>query len=74
MPAMWYFDHLVIYRSLHLYLAIANDLSLVVGVTMIDQKVVIIQLGYQFNSYNLMHIQESQLRIKEDKNKFKDYG
>jgi hypothetical protein len=25
------------------------------------------QLGYQLNSYNLMHIQESQLRIKEDK-------
>jgi hypothetical protein len=25
------------------------------------------QLGYQLNSYNLMHIQELQLRIKEDK-------
>jgi hypothetical protein len=34
---------------------------------MIDQKVVIMQLGYQFNSNNIMHIQESQLRIKENK-------
>jgi hypothetical protein len=59
MAAMWSFDHSAIYRSLHLRLAIANDLSLVIGVTRIDQKVVVMQLGYQANSYNLMHIQES---------------
>jgi hypothetical protein len=59
MAATWSFDHSAIYHSLHLCLAIANDISLVVGVTRIDQKVVIMQLGYQFNSYNLMHIQES---------------
>jgi hypothetical protein len=39
MAAMWSFDDSVIYRSLHLRLAIANDLSLVMGVTRIDQKV-----------------------------------
>jgi hypothetical protein len=59
MAAMWSFDHSAIYRSLHLRLAIANDLSLVIGVTRIDRKVVVMQLGYQANSYNLMHIQES---------------
>jgi hypothetical protein len=37
----------------------ANDLSLAIGVTRIDQKVIVMQLGYQFNSYNLMYIQES---------------
>jgi hypothetical protein len=31
MAATWSFDHLAIYRSLHLCLAIANDLSLVEG-------------------------------------------
>jgi hypothetical protein len=31
MAATWSFDHSAIYRSLHLHLAIANDLSLVVG-------------------------------------------
>jgi hypothetical protein len=31
MAAAWSFDHSAIYRSLHLYLVIANDLSLVVG-------------------------------------------
>jgi hypothetical protein len=31
MAATWSFDHSVIYRSLHLCLAITNDLSLVVG-------------------------------------------
>jgi hypothetical protein len=59
MTATWSFDHSAIYHSLHLRLAIANDLSLVIGVTRIDQKFVIMQLGYQSNSYNLMHIQES---------------
>jgi hypothetical protein len=56
---MWSFDHSTIYRGLHLHLAIANDLYLVIGVTRIDRKVVIMQLGYHFNSYNLMHTQES---------------
>jgi hypothetical protein len=55
---MWFSDLSAIYRGLHLRLDIANNLSLVVGLTMIDQKVVIMQLGYHFNSYNLMHIQE----------------
>jgi hypothetical protein len=59
MATMWSSDHSVIYRKLHLCLAIANDLSLAIGFTMIDRKVTLIQLGHQFNSYNLMHIQES---------------
>jgi hypothetical protein len=58
MVATWSFDHLVIYHGLHLCLAIANDLSLAIAVTRIDRKVTIIQLGYQFISYNLVHIQE----------------
>jgi hypothetical protein len=59
MTTMWSFDHSAIYRNLHLRLAMANDLSLTIGVTRIDRKVIAMQLGYQFNSYNLMHIQES---------------
>jgi hypothetical protein len=59
MVATWSSDHSAIYHGLPLHLAIANDLSLVVGVTRIDRKVIIMQLGYHFNSYNLMHIQES---------------
>jgi hypothetical protein len=31
MAAMWSFDHSAIYRSLHLRLTIANDISLVMG-------------------------------------------
>jgi hypothetical protein len=73
MAATWSFDHSAIYQNLYLCLATPNDLSLVVG-SRIDQKIVIMQLGYQLNYYNLMHIQESQLRIKENKNKFKDCG
>jgi hypothetical protein len=61
MAATWSFDHLAIYRSLHLRLAIANDICSG-GVTRIDRKVIVMQLGYQFNSYNLVHIQESQIR------------
>jgi hypothetical protein len=38
MAATWSFDHSAIYRSLHLRLAIANDLSLAIGVIRIDQK------------------------------------
>jgi hypothetical protein len=59
MATTWSSDHSTIYRSLHLCLAIANDLSLAIGVTRIDGKIIIMQLGYQFNSYNLMHTQES---------------
>jgi hypothetical protein len=58
MAATWSFDHSAIYHSLHLCLVIANDLSLVMG----DKdrlESIVMQLGYQFNSYNLMHIQES---------------
>jgi hypothetical protein len=59
MAATWSSDHSAIYRGLHLRLAIANNLSLAIGFTRIDQKVILMQLGYQSNSYNLMHIQES---------------
>jgi hypothetical protein len=59
MAATWSLHHSVIYHSLYLRLAIANDLSLVIGVTRIDRKVVVMQLEYQTNSYNLMRIQES---------------
>jgi hypothetical protein len=59
MATTWSSDHSAIYRNLHICLAIANDLSLAIGFTMIDQKVTLMQLDYQFNSYNLMHIQES---------------
>jgi hypothetical protein len=45
MAATWSLDHSAIYRSLYLHLAIANDLSLVIGVTRIDRKVTVIQLG-----------------------------
>jgi hypothetical protein len=45
MAATWSFDHSAIYCSLHLRLAITNDLSLVVGVIRIDRKVVVMQLG-----------------------------
>jgi hypothetical protein len=45
MAATWSFDDSAIYHSLHLYLAIVNDLSLVTGVVRIDRKVVIMQLG-----------------------------
>jgi hypothetical protein len=35
----WSFGHSTIYRNLHLHLAIANDLSLALGFTRIDQNV-----------------------------------
>jgi hypothetical protein len=59
MAAMWSSDHLAIYRNLQLHLAIANDLSLAIGSTRVDWKVSLMQLQPQFNSYNLMHNQES---------------
>jgi hypothetical protein len=58
MAATWSSDQSVIYRNLHLLLATANDLSLAIGSSMIDQKVTLMQLMHQFNSYNIMHIQE----------------
>jgi hypothetical protein len=45
MAALWSFYHSAIYRSLHLRIARANDLSLVIGVTRIDWKVIVMQLG-----------------------------
>jgi hypothetical protein len=59
MAATWSSNHSAIYRNLRLCLAITNDLSLVIGSSRIDHKVTLMQLGHQFNSYNLMHIQES---------------
>jgi hypothetical protein len=64
MIATWSSDHSVIYRNLHLCLAIGNKLSLAIGITRIDQKRILMQLGHQSNSYDLMHKQESQLRYK----------
>jgi hypothetical protein len=45
MDAMWSFDHSVINHSLHLCLAIPDDLSLVIGVARMDWKVAVMQLG-----------------------------
>jgi hypothetical protein len=59
MAATWSFDHSAIYHGLQLCLAMANVLSLAIGSPRIDRKVTLMQLGHQFNSYNLMHIQES---------------
>jgi hypothetical protein len=59
MTSMWSSDHSTIYHVLHLRLAMAINLCLAIGFTRIDQKVVLMQLGYQSNSYNQMHIQDS---------------
>jgi hypothetical protein len=59
MAAMWSSDYSVIYHKLHLRLVIANDQYLAIGFTRIDRKVILMQLGHQFNSYNLMDNQES---------------
>jgi hypothetical protein len=59
MAATWSSDHSTIYRDLYLRLAIANDLSLEIEFPRIDWKVTLMQLRHQFNSYNLMHNQES---------------
>jgi hypothetical protein len=45
MAVTWSSDHSANYHSLHLCLAIANDLSLIIGVARIDRKVVVMQLG-----------------------------
>jgi hypothetical protein len=39
--ATWYSDHSAIYHNLHLYLAIASGLSLVIGSTRMDWKVIL---------------------------------
>jgi hypothetical protein len=65
MSATLSFDHSAIYRGLLLRLVIANDLSLVIGFKRIDQKVILMQLAHQFNSYNLMHNQKSSIRYKD---------
>jgi hypothetical protein len=59
MATMWSSDHLAINRILHLFLAIVNDLSLAIESTRIERKVILMRLGYQSNSYNVMHNQES---------------
>jgi hypothetical protein len=59
MAATWSSDDSVIYHNVYLCLAIANDLSLAIGLTRVDWKVSLMQLRHQFNSYNLMHKQES---------------
>jgi hypothetical protein len=59
MTMTWSSDHSAIYHDLHLCLAIANDLSLAIGLTRVDWKVSLMQLQHPFNSYNLMHKQES---------------
>jgi hypothetical protein len=64
MAATWSSDHSTVYRNLQLCLAIANDLSLAIGSTRVDWNVSLMQLRRQFNSYNLMHNQESQSKIK----------
>jgi hypothetical protein len=58
MAATWSSDHSTLYRGLQLRLAIANDLSLAIGSTMVDWNAILMQLGYHLNSYNLMHIHE----------------
>jgi hypothetical protein len=39
MAATWSSDHSIVYGNLQLHLAIANDLSLAIGSSRIDQKV-----------------------------------
>jgi hypothetical protein len=46
MASKWSSNHSVIYHILHLRLAIANDLSLAMWFTRIDQKVILMQLGH----------------------------
>jgi hypothetical protein len=59
MAATWPSDHSTIYRGLHLHIAKASDLPLAIGLIRMDRKVMLIKLGHQSNSYNLMHIQKS---------------
>jgi hypothetical protein len=59
MVITWSSNHTAIYHVLHLRLARAIDRSLAIGLTKMDWKVISMHLGHQFNSYNLMHIQDS---------------
>jgi hypothetical protein len=59
MAATWSSDHLAIYRNIHLCLAKTNDLSLAIGLTSVDRKVRLMQPWHPFDSYNLMHKQDS---------------
>jgi hypothetical protein len=68
MATTWSSDHSTIHYGLQLRLARANDLSLAIGSSRIDQKVTLMQLGRQFNSYNLVHNQESSARYKDKPN------
>jgi hypothetical protein len=68
MAVMWSSNYSTIYHHLQLHIAIANDLSLAIRSSRIVQKVTLMQLGHQSNSYNLMHIQESQTRYKNKQN------
>jgi hypothetical protein len=43
--AMWSSDHLANYRGLYLRLAKAISLSLAIGLTRVDRKVILMQLG-----------------------------
>jgi hypothetical protein len=69
----WYFDHTTIYRGLHLRLAKTIDLSLAIGSTRMDQKVILLQLRHHFTSYNLMRKQDSYLRYKDKQNSRIDF-
>jgi hypothetical protein len=59
MAATWSSDHSAIYRNLQVHLAIANDISLAIGLSRIDRKVTLMQLGINSTPINLMHNQES---------------
>jgi hypothetical protein len=63
MAAKWFSIHSAIYRDLHLCLAIANDLSLAIGFTWVDWKLILMQLWHPFNSYDLMHKQKIIIKI-----------
>jgi hypothetical protein len=65
MAAMWSSDHSAIYHNLHLCLAIANELSLTIGLTRMNWKVTLMQLGINSTPINLMHNQESQIKYKD---------
>jgi hypothetical protein len=65
---MWSSNHSAIYRGLHLCLAKAIDRSLAIGLTSVVQKVNLMQLVHHFNSYNLMHKQNSYLKYKDKQN------
>jgi hypothetical protein len=59
MVTTWSFDHSAIYSNLQLRLVIANNLSLAIGSSRIDQKVTLMHLGINSTPINLLHNQES---------------